>query len=86
LISPIEDKSFPYPEQRETRPQSSNVQSSDNKVLQVLGGLQIAEYEGSPRRIGNVYQQQEQQYNDAFKTNSSSPLSLPKPGFPLVIN
>jgi hypothetical protein len=80
LISPIEDKSFSYLEQqRDSRPLNAQQQQpppADNKVLQVL---QIAEYEGSPRRIGNAYSQQ-----PSVSANNTSPLGLPKPGFPLV--
>lgn len=54
------------------------------KVTKMIGQLPIAEYEGSPRRIGNHQYDMQQKNFQTESVNASTPSSLipPRPGFP----
>ncbi|XP_063708039.1 uncharacterized protein LOC134836758 isoform X4 [Culicoides brevitarsis] len=73
-------------QQQQKNQQESN--KSNNSTQKIIGGLQIADYEGSPRRFGNNannQQQQQQRSNNSKAANyvtSSPSMFPPRPGFP----
>ncbi|XP_059618782.1 protein lin-10-like isoform X2 [Phlebotomus argentipes] len=63
------------------RPDGTSSPGSGSRVAKVIGGLPIAEYEGSPRRFGNV-QYDSPGANRGRNVLASPAMFPPRPGFP----
>ncbi|GAB0087184.1 amyloid-beta A4 precursor protein-binding family A member 1 isoform X1 [Sergentomyia squamirostris] len=63
------------------RPDDASSTGSGGRVTKMIGGLPIAEYEGSPRRFGNI-QYDSPISNRPGRAPVSSPALFPRPGFP----
>uniref|UniRef100_A0A1B0D2W1 Uncharacterized protein n=1 Tax=Phlebotomus papatasi TaxID=29031 RepID=A0A1B0D2W1_PHLPP len=65
------------------RPDGTSSPGSGSRVTKMIGGLPIAEYEGSPRRFGNVqYDSPVANRTTSGRTVLASPAVFPRPGFP----
>ncbi|XP_050079922.1 uncharacterized protein LOC126567712 [Anopheles maculipalpis] len=62
-----------------TTPSKESHTDNANKIQTIIGGLTIAEYEGSPRRFGTIYSSNYTTPDGTIRPGSNS---FPRPGFP----
>uniref|UniRef100_A0A182SAH2 Uncharacterized protein n=1 Tax=Anopheles maculatus TaxID=74869 RepID=A0A182SAH2_9DIPT len=62
-----------------TTPSKETHTDTSSKIQTVIGGLTIAEYEGSPRRFGTIYSNNYSTPDGTIRPGSNS---FPRPGFP----
>ncbi|XP_035919527.1 amyloid-beta A4 precursor protein-binding family A member 2-like isoform X1 [Anopheles stephensi] len=62
-----------------TPSKETHTADSSNKIQTIIGGLTIAEYEGSPRRFGTIYSNNYSTPDGTIRPGSNS---FPRPGFP----